>query len=1168
MPRFAFGLFLIVTGISAGTITRTVNIHQNQLNIYPHLGYDVIELKDGVWLLEPGKPGLPCKTVTFVIPGRTRITGITVTPVVTETLAGKFHIFPVQQPVPLSAKQPKVFVSPDTTIYLSNQPFPAQHLIHCADGNAGGFHLAGIVICPFTYQPYSGRLFFHRQLQVTINYTENSTPLVGVTPSQKLAIARTVRPLVANPEDLDRFAPPTRETDQSEINYLVITTEELAHLFAPYCEYKTSRGLKTAVRTTEWIERNYPGRDLPEKIRNLIIDYYQTRGLVYVLLAGDNRQVPSRRIEVAVGGEAGSIPTDLYFGDLDYSWDSNHNNRFGEMGDSVDLYADVFVGRASVDNTAQVLNFINKVQTFENNPDPGYIKRSLLPSGWLWRSIGYHGKFVNDSIARITPLDWTDRKMENPGGARVVADSFDNGFLIFDPAGHGNESGVYDEDGTPIYTTSFAGRQTNNRRFTIITSLACNPGNFEAEDCLAEVTLNCPDGGAVGVMMNSRYGWGTPPAMGPSEKLCVRFYDFIFNRSEYLLGPAHNRSREEYAPDAQYSSLWRWCFTEFNLLGDPTLAIWTDTPNPLNLTAPDTIFTGEQTLTVTVQEGTAPASGTLVTAYKNNEVFVRAFSNNAGEASFNIHPRTPGTLTITATRINNLPVTKSPAVQSGAPEPFIVYQRYEIDDRETGNENGILEPGESALLKITLGNIGQASATSTSLTLRTTNPSLLLNDTSAHLGTIAPGGSVTTDGLSLSVLPSAPPGASAEMIAIINSGQGQFELNFTIELGYPGRIWADIDTGNCALTITARGTIGYDTENGRQGRGFRYPKSDTSTLRNASFCLGNSENYLVDRFYNQTAGGLDRDWQIQDSIRVFRPLWNTAEMLRSSCNDRGHPQSRGIIVDQQTLGLDQPGLDNAVILVYDIWNTSPETITSLYAGIISDFDVRAADRFHDIARTIPQLNSACMRHINFPGQVVGVKLLYPQTTAHLTCIDHGRYIYPDSGFTDNMKLRTLKGLLGVPATDRPYNWSISVATGPFDIPGNLGRQRLAFAFIAAPDSEGFNTSCTAIQEWFDANVAINEKTDLTGHGGYINLSILPSLFTTRTTIRYHLPGPAPVRITAFDITGRIIATIIDRYQPAGTYEIKWQPHILNPGVYFIKLQTYNTAIIKRIIFMR
>ncbi len=1169
MLRFIFGLFLLVASLSAGTITRAVTINPDELNTRSHLGYDVIELADGFLLFDPGEPALPGKTFTFVVPAGARISGITVTPLATETIAGRFNIIPVQEPLPISAGQTLHFVPPDPSIYQSDQPFPARPLIHHFAGNAGGFRLAGIAVCPFTYHPYSGRLLFHHRLQITIECTEKSAPLTTLTPTQKTALARSLRPLVVNPEELERFAPPVSETDGNEINYLIITTAELAPLFNSYCEYKTSHGLLTAIRTVDWIERNYPGRDLPEKIRNLIIDYYLHRGLVNVLLAGDNPLVPSRRIEVTVGNEAGSIPTDLYFGDLDYSWDSNHNNRFGEMEDSVDLYADVIVGRAPVDNPAQVINFINKVQTFENNPDPGYIKRSLLPSGWLWRSLNYHGKFVNDSIAGITPPDWTDRKMENPTRAGVVADSFNHGFLVFDPAGHGNESGVYDEDGTPIYTTSFAGRQTNNRRLTIITSLACNPGNFEAEDCLAEIALNCPDGGAIAVMMNSRYGWGTPPSMGPSEKVCVRFYDFLFNRNESLLGSAHNRSREEYAPAALYSSLWRWCLTEFNLLGDPTIAIWTETPAALNITAPDTILTGARTVTITVQEGSTPAPGALVTAYKNGEVFSRAITSNSGQATLNIHPRTTGTLTVTATRQNKLPATKHLTVLTGAPEPFIVYQRYEIDDQEQGNGNGVLEPGEFARLKLVLRNDGQAPATSTSLTLRTTNPALILNDTSAHLGTIAPGESTTTAGLSLLVLPSAPPGASVEMLGIINSDQDQFEITFSIELGYPGRLWADIDTGACALTITVRGTIGYDTETGRQGRGFRYPKTDTSALRTASFCLGNSSAYLVDRFYNQTTAGIDRDWELQDSIRVFRPIWNTAEMLKSSFNDRAHPGSRGIVVDQRALGLSQPGPDNAVVLVYDIYNTSTETIPGFYAGIVADFDVRASDRFHDIARTIPQLNSAYMRHINSPTPCVGVKLLYPQTTAHLTCIDHGRYVYPDSGLTDDMKLRTLQGVLGVPASDRPYNWSIAVATGPFSLPANLGRQRLAFAFIAARDSVEFITSATAIQEWFDANVAISENVPLTGQNLLPALTILPAPFTTRgATIRYYLPSSAPVRITALDITGRTIATIVDQYQPNGLHEIKWQPQPLNPGIYFIKLQTDNSIITNRIIFIK
>ncbi len=1165
MKRLFALCFIFASAAIAGNITKTVSLEKDRLGFSTYQGYDAIELSEAIFIPDPGKPALPHITATLVIPFDARLINVTVEPLATEQIQRRFNILPAQLPVPISQKEKPPFVQPDPEIYSSDRPFPDEMLIHYSTGSASGFKLVSLVICPFTYYPASGRLLFHRQFNIKLNY-ETATPSpVNLYPGQKEKMLQSLKGLVINPEQLNVFSPPVLETDQPEIEYLLITSPELASFFNTYLQYKNSRGLKTELKTTDWIERNYPGRDLQEKIRNLITDYFHNRGLVYVLLAGDNRQVPSRRIRVDVGNEQGSIPTDLYYGDLDYSWDSNHNNLFGEMDDSVDLYADVFVGRASVDNQTQVENFIAKVQAFENSPAPDYIQRSLLPSGWLWRSIGYHGRFVNDSIADLTPPGWIDRKLENPPSARVVADSFDHGFLLFDPAGHGNEAGVYDEDGTPIYTTSYASRQQNQNRFSIITSLACNPGNFEAEDCLAEVALNCADGGAIAVMMNSRYGWGTPPSMGPSEKLCVRFYDYLFNLTESRLGTCHNRSREEYAPAALYSSLWRWCLTEFNLLGDPTIDIWTDTPDSLNISTLDTILTGSQTLTVTVTENSSPAAGVLVTAYKDGEVLVKGTTSGSGQVNLDIHPLTTGELSITATRHNNLPREKLLTVLQGDPEPVLICTRQEINDSTGANPNHILEPGETARLNLLIKNIGLAPATNTTVILRTLSPEISIIDSVATLGNISAQDSALTDNLTVTAQSSAKPGSNPEFLGIIRSDQNESKFCFAITIGYPGRIWADIDTGACALSITARGTIGYDPAENRQGRGFRYPKTDTSGLNIASFVIGNSKDYLVDRFYSEN--GSDSDWQLQDSIRSLLPLYNASQLLRSTFNDGAHPQPKNITVEQLALGLSQPELNNTVVLVYDIFNNGTIAIDSLFSGILADFDVVPTDRLHDLAYTLPQLNTALMRNANSSRHYFGVKLLYPHSPANLTCIDHSRYVYPDSAMTDDMKYRALTGRLGIQNSDRPFNWSVGISSGPFNLAPN-GRQRLAFAFIAASDSQSYISSCERVQEWFNNNVGI-EETGQISKTDFPNLLLSPNPFNKKTNIHYLLPAPSRVIITAYDITGRTVATLLDqKNQPAGTHSLLWEPENLAQGVYFIKLETSSFSSTQRALLLR
>ena len=1158
MKRTLILCALLPALLLAGTVTYTLSTSPDQVRFSRFNGFDAVELTSGIVVPEPGKPCLPEVPVTLAVPANSRVTSVTVTPLATTEL-GSHNVMPSQSAYPLSKPAP-AWVAPDAQTYSSNVTYPANPLLGYSSGSAAGFKVVAVRVSPLEYQPLSGKLTLATRVRIAVDYVDGTDGALTLTPSQRDRALPGLRTLVANPEDLAQFSPRVAETDQPEIAYLIITNDAMAPEFVPFADYRTSRGLRSEIRTEEWIALNYEGRDLQEKTRNLIIDYFQHRGLSYVLLAGDNAQVPSRRIELSVFDETGDIPTDMYFGDLDYSWDSNHNNIFGEMGDSVDLYADVLVGRASVDNVHQIRNFIAKVQTYEQNPATDYLKRSLLPSGWLWRDIGYHGKFVNDSIANLTPPGWTNVKMEDSPNASVVQDSFDHGFSIFDPAGHGNSAGVYDQSGTPIYLTGNASSQHNRRRYSIMTSLACDPGDFEAEDCCAECAMNCDSAGCIGVMMNSRYGWGTPPSMGPSEKLCVRFYDHLFNFQEYVMGVCHDRSREEYSGAAQTDALWRWCVTEFNLFGDPAIDIWAEAPGQLAAAAPDTIATGSQNLAVTVTLDGSPLVAANVCAWKGNEVFATGQTNGSGTVSLPIHPATAGSLLVTAVGHDNLPASRTVTVTAGAPEPYFAFRRCLVDDAGQPNPNGILEPGESCILNLTIANIGTGSATGTHIVLRPLSGRITVPDSLADVGTVLAGDTATTGSLSLTAAPDITPGSAAQLLAHVISDQSEWDVEFDVPIGYPGRVCADIDTGKVALTVTARGTIGFDREAASAGRGFRFPKTDTSSLNVGSFCLAGSPDYVVDRFYNQ-AHGCDTDWQLADSVHARAPIWNADQYMTSAFNDAGHANSHNVTVQQRALALGEANDNDWVILVYDVGNDGADAING-YAGILADFDVEATDHLHDVAYTDAGLATAYMRNILATDRWCGVKLLTTGAAAHLACIDHTRYVYPDSGMSEDMKYRIMAGQLGAASSDHPFNWSVAVSTGPLSLPQG-GHQRVAFALVAADDSAGYLDACRRSQDWYDAHVGLAEEQSLKLQTSSLKLEAFPNPATNAINVRFSSPLAAPASLRIYDVQGRLVSATAVRHSP---FTVRTSS--LPAGIYQLRLTAGDRTLTQRVAIVR
>ncbi|MCK4681386.1 hypothetical protein KAT82_09670, partial [bacterium] len=171
---------------------------------------------------------------------------------------------------------------------------------------------------------------------------------------------------------IDRSAGP--RASRGEVDYLIITSSSYESTFQALADWKAQKGLTTEVVTTTWVYSNYVGVDEQDQIRNCIIDYYENKGTMWVLLGGDTGVVPARTVYAMTSGVGGApdedqIRCDLYYGDLDGTWDASGNGTYGQISlDEIDMYADVFVGRAPVDNTTEAARFVNKVLTYEGAP--------------------------------------------------------------------------------------------------------------------------------------------------------------------------------------------------------------------------------------------------------------------------------------------------------------------------------------------------------------------------------------------------------------------------------------------------------------------------------------------------------------------------------------------------------------------------------------------------------------------------------------------------------------------------------------------------------------------------------------------------------------------------------------------------------------------------------
>jgi hypothetical protein len=79
----------------------------------------------------------------------------------------------------------------------------------------------------------------------------------------------------------------------------------------------------------------------------------------------------------------------------------------------------------------------------------------------------------------------------------------------------------------------------------------------------------------------------------------------------------------------------------------------------------------------------------------------------------------------------------------------------------------------------------------------------------------------------------------------------------------------------------------------------------------------------------------------------------------------------------------------------------------------------------------------------------------------------------------------------------------------------------------------------------------------------------PNPFNPLTRIEYFLPQRDMVTITIYDLTGRLVTTVVDQeIQPAGRISVTFNASNLSSGTYFYKVQTSSAVQVKKMLLIR
>lgn len=132
-----------------------------------------------------------------------------------------------------------------------------------------------------------------------------------------------------------------------------------------------------------------------------------------------------------------------------------------------------------------------------------------------------------------------------------------------------------------------------------------------------------------------------------------------------------------------------------------------------------------------------------------------------------------------------------------------------------------------------------------------------------------------------------------------------------------------------------------------------------------------------------------------------------------------------------------------------------------------------------------------------------------------------------------------------------FDYRTLQSTGPFDIPAG-DSITVKFLLVAGDGQDALFDNTQLARELYYTDVT--DENNLQAPKSFALEHTYPNPFNATTTIRYELPEAANVKIAVFNILGQQVSVLRNAQQPAGRYQLSWNPQQAASGLYFIRLE--------------
>lgn len=632
-------------------------------------------------------------------------------------------LFPAQPSYTKSYTGPVEFVKNEEA-YQTNAFYHRDLITVEKSGIMRNINIATVYFSPVQYNPVTNTYRIYED--VVVEFTYNNADIPGTYQMKNLhgnAVFNGLQSRVINPIHSE-----SREsTFNRPIKYLIVANSMFRGQLDNFVTWKKRQGLMVEIVYTD--EANVG--TTTTSIANFIKAEYTNAtednpAPTYVLLVGDVAQIPVFNTQLS----SENHKTDLYY----FTWTTGDN------------FPDCYYGRFSAQNANHLANILEKTMQYEQYtmPDPTYLDEAVLVAG----TDGSFGPTHANGQINYLSQNYVNTAYGYSNVHVHLYNSSNQAAQIRAEIGAGvgysNYTAHCGSDGwaDPEFNTNQIQSMTNSDRYGFMIGNCCLSNKFDENECFGEAQLRADKKGSVAYIGGSNstlwdedFYWSVGvrssiTANNTYDATHLGAYDRLFHThgeefSDWYVTGGSIIQGGNLSVESSTSGYKLYYWEIYHLMGDPSILPWLSQAEEMNVTLPDAMVSGTNTMQITA----VPYAYVALT--ENGEVIAATSADANGVATLNFNPITPAnTYEVAVTAQNYQPYFHT--VVAIVPEgPYVVTTDIHVTEGQAANY------GAAVTLDATLRNLGVAQASTVSASIVTTSEDVTITNNTISTNALA-----------------------------------------------------------------------------------------------------------------------------------------------------------------------------------------------------------------------------------------------------------------------------------------------------------------------------------------------------------------------------------------------------------------------------------------------